>query len=59
MKKVSFFLALILALAILGGCAPKNKVQLTIGDLASDSMTYTYWHQNVERQYYYYIPSRL
>lgn len=56
-KKISLFLALILSLALLAGCAPKNKVELTLGDLASDSMTYTYWDQEVERLYYYYIPS--
>lgn len=57
MKKLSFILALALSLSLLGGCAPKNKVELPLGQLTSDSKTYTYWNQDVERQYYYYIPS--
>lgn len=57
MKKIALVLAFVLTLGLLGGCAPKNKVELTLGQRTSASLTYTYWNQDVERQYYYYIPS--
>jgi len=57
MKKLSLFLALILVFALLAGCKPANKVELPLGELASDSKTYTYWDKDVERLFYYYIPS--
>lgn len=57
MKKISLILALILVFALLAGCQPSNKVELPLGELASDSKTYTYWDQEVERLFYYYIPS--
>ena len=57
MKRLFFTLALMLCLLLLAGCQPANKVELPRGELVSDSMTYTYWNQEVERQYYYYIPS--
>lgn len=57
MKKISLILALVLVLALAAGCQPANKVELPRGELAMDSMTYTYWDQEVERQYHYYIPS--
>ncbi|MDD6160411.1 MAG: hypothetical protein PUB51_04700 [Oscillospiraceae bacterium] len=57
MKKISLILSAALVLTLLAGCKPDNKVKLPVGERASDTMTYTYWKQDVERLYYYYIPS--
>ena len=50
MKKISLILALVLVLGLAAGCQPANKVELPRGELTMDSMTYTYWDQEVERQ---------
>lgn len=57
MRKIALILAFVLLLGVLAGCAPKNKVELPLGVRTSASLTYSYWKQDVERQYYYYIPS--
>lgn len=57
MRKRLTVLLPVLILLIQLGCTGKNRVELPLGELTSDSMTYTYWNQEVERQYYYYIPS--
>lgn len=59
MKKAALSVVLALLLSALASCAAGtgNKVELTVGELATGSRTYTYAEQEVEREYFYYIPS--